>query len=61
MYKNQIPTPRFQIFEKAMPACEYIRNLSIPCAIKPDNSSYTEGTLFCETNNQAQKIVNDFY
>lgn len=61
MYKNKIPTPAFQIFEKPIPALDYVRSLKHPVAIKPDNHSIKECTQFAETVNKAEKIINDLF
>lgn len=61
MYKNKIKTPRFQIFEKPAQALEYFRLIQTPQAIKPDNHNYFEGTLFAETYNEAEKIINNLF
>jgi len=61
MYKYQIPTPKFQIFDKYQSAIEYIKNMHHPIAIKPDNHNKKECTKFAETRNNAQKIINDLF
>ena len=61
MYKNKIPTPKFQVFEKPQLALDYIKEIKTPQVIKPDNNSYQECLQFCETQNQAQKILNSFF
>ena len=61
MYKNKIPTARFQIFEKQQQALDYVKNLENPVAIKPDNHSAIECTKFAETTLSAQKIINNLF
>ena len=61
MHKNKILTPKFQVFEKPQLALDYINEVKIPQAIKPDCNSYQECLQFCETQKQAQKILNDFF
>ena len=61
MYKNKIPTPKFQIFDKYQPAFEYIKNMKHPVAIKPDNHNKNECTKFAETRFAAQKIINNLF
>lgn len=61
MYKNKIKTPKFLIAEKPQIALEYFKQSNIPQVIKPDNRSYRECSLACETLNSAQKVINDFF
>lgn len=61
MYKNKILTPKFAVMEKPFNAFEYIKETNTAQAVKPDNHSYIEGTLFCETYNQAQKIIEKLF
>ena len=61
MHKNKIKTPRFFIAEKPSLALDYIKENSMPYAIRPDNHNEKECSLFCETYNQAQSIVNNFF
>ena len=61
MYKNKIKTPKFLIAEKPQVAVEYFKQTNTPQVIKPDNHSYQECSLACETLNSAQKIINDFF
>ncbi|MBR2068951.1 MAG: hypothetical protein IJ877_04230 [Candidatus Gastranaerophilales bacterium] len=61
MYKNKIPTARFQIFEKPQQALDYVNILENPIAIKPDNHNNKECTQFCETALKAKKVINDLF
>ena len=61
MYKNNIPTSKFQIFDKPLNALDYVKNLANPIAIKPDIHNSKECTKFCETSIQAQKVINDLF
>lgn len=61
MHKNKILTPRFSITEKPQLALEYINNIELPQAIRPDNHSWKECTQFAETYVQAQEIINKFF
>ncbi len=60
IYKNKIPTPRFQFFEKPQAAIEYVRKNKFPIVIKPDSSIVAE-TAICETFRQAKKIIENFF
>lgn len=61
MYKNKIKTPKFLIAEKPQIALEYFKQAATPQVIKPDNHSYQECSLACETLSSAQKIINNFF
>ena len=61
IYKNKIPTPRFQVFDKPLNAVDYVRNIKNPVAIKPDCHNKTECTQFAQTISSAQKIINNFF
>ena len=61
IYKNKILTPKFQIFEKAQSAIDYIFSNHSAIAIKPDTSTYQECVQFAKSHLQAQKIVNKFF
>ncbi len=61
MYKNQISTPKFFVAEKLQTALEYIKTSNFPIAIKPDNHSFQEGTLFCQTKKDAIQTIEKFF
>lgn len=61
MHKNKIQTPKFFIAEKPQIALDYFKNVTTPQAIKPDNNSFQECPQFCETQNQAQKVINNLF
>ena len=61
MHKNKIQTPKFFIAEKPQLAVDYFKTISKPQAIKPDSNSYQECPKFIETQNQIQKIANEFF
>ena len=61
IYKNQIPSPKFFIAEKISHGFDYIKTSRLPVAIKPDNHSYQEGTLFCETKKEAVKTIEKLF
>ena len=61
MYKNQIPTSKFFVAEKLQTALEYIKTSNFPVVIKPDNHSFQEGTLFCQTKKDATKTIEKFF
>ena len=59
--KNKILTPKFQVLEKPLMAFDYIKSVDLPQVIRPDNHSFQECSLFCETKAQAQKIIDNFF
>lgn len=61
MYKNKIPTPKFNIVEKTTVASDYIKQAGLPLVIKPDNSNFKECPIFVETNKQAQSAVETLF
>ena len=60
IYKNKIPTPRFQFFEKPQAAVDYIRKNKFPVVIKPDAISAL-GTRICETFGSAKYAIEEFF
>ena len=61
MYKNNIPTPAFQIFDRLNSAYDYVKDLKNPVAIKPDVHNKNECTQFAETSTSAKKIINNLF
>ena len=61
MYKNKIQTPKFFVAEKPQLALDYFKETLTPQAIKPDSNSAKECPQFCETQNQAQKVINNLF
>ncbi len=61
MYKNQILTPKFFVAEKPVAALDFIKTSDFPIAIKPDNHSFQEGTLFCQTKKEAIQTIEKFF
>lgn len=60
IYRNKILTPKFQIFEKAQTAIDYIRQNRLPVAIKPDCHSAIS-TRLTETFGAAKAAVEEFF
>ena len=61
MHKNKILTPKFFVAEKPQLALDYFKTTFLPQAIKPDSNSYQECLKFCETQKQAQSVINEFF
>lgn len=60
IYKNKIPTPRFQFFEKPQAAVDYIRKNKFPTVIKPDSFGAIS-TRICETFGGAKNAIEEFF
>lgn len=60
IYKNKIPTPRFQFFEKPQAAIEYVRKNKFPIVIKPDSIGAL-GARICETFGSAKVAIEEFF
>ena len=60
IYKNKIPTPRFQFFEKPQAAIDYVRKNKFPIVIKPDTIGAL-GTRICETFGAAKSAIEEFF
>ncbi len=61
MYRNDIPTPSFQVFDKLNTAYEYVKVMERPVAIKPDIHNKQECTQFAETAEGAKKIIKNLF
>jgi phosphoribosylamine--glycine ligase len=61
MHKNSILTPKFFIAEKLSSAIEFSKTTNLPIAIKPDNHSFQEGTLFCQTHSEVVQNCEKFF
>lgn len=61
MYKNKIKTSKFMILDKNTTALDYIKNVTYPITVKPEENSFCEGPIFCETQNQATKAINKLF
>lgn len=59
-YRNKIPTPHFQTYEKVQMAIDTIRKNPLPIAIKPDYHS-SISTRLCETFGSAKSAVEEFF
>lgn len=61
IYKNKIPTPRFQFFEKPQAALDYIRKNPLPVFIKPDTPNASKAcvaTTFSRAKEAVENIFN---
>ena len=60
IYKNKIPTPRFQFFEKSQAALDYIRKNPLPVFIKSDVSNAAP-TCVATTFSRAKEAVENIF
>ncbi len=60
IYKNKIPTPKFQFFEKPQAAIDCVRKNKFPVVIKPDTFGAI-GTRICETFGSAKLAIEEFF
>ena len=58
MYKNKILTPKFFIAEKPQLALDYYKQNQKAQTLKPDNNSYQECPIFCETQKNVIEASN---
>lgn len=61
MYKLQIPTPKFGIFDKENAARTYIKSASYPILIKTDKHQDGENVYLCHSLREATNILNKLY
>ncbi len=60
MYKNNIPCPRFGIFDKPQNALEHIKNSKLPVVIKSEELQQN-GVLVCNTVNLAKNYTDALF
>lgn len=61
MYKLNIPTPKFGIFDKENTAREYLKTATYPILIKADKHDDGERVYLCHSEREANKILNKFF
>lgn len=60
IYKNKIPTPRFQFFEKPQAAIDAIRQGHFPIVVKSDEYQ-KDGVRICETFKKAKLATEELF
>ena len=60
IYKNKIPTPRFQFFEKPQAALDYIRKNPLPVFIKPDTPNASKACVATTFSHAKEAVENIF-
>ncbi len=59
MHKYGIPTARYDVFDSAKQAKDYIKQLAGPCVIKADGLAAGKGVIVAEDEHTALAAVND--
>ncbi|NLF29194.1 MAG: phosphoribosylamine--glycine ligase, partial [Clostridiales bacterium] len=57
MRKYGIPTARFEVFDDANSALEYLKTADAPVVVKADGLALGKGVLICETRGEAEDAV----
>lgn len=57
MKKYGIPTAKYETFDDAEKALEYVRNAPLPTVIKADGLALGKGVIIAETTNEAEEAV----
>ena len=59
--KFNIPTSKFEIFEKKDDAINYLENSKYPIVIKADGLASGKGVYICKSKNNAENAVNEIF
>ena len=59
MWKHKIPTARFEVFEEAGKAREYIEKVGAPIVVKADGLCAGKGSIVCRSKESAFQAVED--
>ena len=57
MKRNHIPTARFEIFEDAQKAIEYVKSLDYNVVVKADGLAAGKGVIVCNSNDEAISAI----
>ncbi len=57
MKRNDIPTARFEIFENAQKAIEYVKSLDYNVVVKADGLAAGKGVIVCNSNDEAISAI----
>lgn len=61
MYKTNIPTPKFGIFDKENSARDYLKNAEYPLFIKSERHDAGERVYLCHSEREANNILNKYF
>ncbi len=57
MKRNDIPTPRFEIFDDAQKAQDYVQSLDYNVVVKADGLAAGKGVIVCNSNEEAFSAI----
>ncbi|HSG83412.1 MAG: phosphoribosylamine--glycine ligase [Nitrosopumilus sp.] len=57
MKRNEIPTARFEIFDDAIKAQEYVKSLDYNVVVKADGLAAGKGVIVCDSNDEAISAI----
>jgi len=57
MKRNNIPTAKFEIFDDAKKATEYVKSITHPVVIKADGLAAGKGVIVCNSTEEAQSAI----
>ena len=57
MKRNEIPTARFEIFDDALKAQEYVKSLDYNVVVKADGLAAGKGVIVCDSNDEAISAI----
>ncbi|AFS83097.1 phosphoribosylamine--glycine ligase [Candidatus Nitrosopumilus sediminis] len=57
MKRNEIPTARFEIFDDAQKAQEYVKSLDYNVVVKADGLAAGKGVIVCDSNDEALAAI----
>ena len=57
MKRNDIPTARFEIFDDAQKAQEYVKSLDYNVVVKADGLAAGKGVIVCDSNDEAVSAI----
>jgi phosphoribosylamine--glycine ligase len=57
MKRNNIPTARFEIFDDAQKALDYVKSLDYNVVVKADGLAAGKGVIVCNSNNEAISAI----
>ncbi len=61
MYKTNIPTPKFGIFDKENSARDYLKTAEYPLFIKSERHDAGERVYLCHSEREANNILNKYF
>ncbi len=59
MKKYNIPTARYEVFDSAEKALEYVKSAPLPTVIKAEGLALGKGVIIAKTEEEAEKAIHD--